>query len=55
MLRPVLVILMLLGLAGCGSRFGYAIDSGWPVEEPPCCNSTQLPPDQLPPGQLPPG
>lgn len=34
--------LALLLLAACTSPYSYALDTGYPIEEPPCCNSSQL-------------
>lgn len=48
-MRALMLMVMLMVLGGCASRFSPAIDSGWPIEEPPCCNTTNLPPTELPP------
>lgn len=41
-MRLILPVALVLGLAACASPYGYALDSGYPIEEPPCCNSSQL-------------
>jgi len=41
-MRLIVPVAVALALAACQSPYQYALESGYPIEEPPCCNSRHL-------------